>query len=125
MQLPNPTRHAGLQRLFQFLPNAGSHYARYRNSDYGPEDRENISLLSGHIRHRLLLESEILDQVLSRFAPSTAEKFIQEVFWRGYFMGWLEQHPSIWASYREDVTDWIRQLDHDTELAQHFGRATS
>ncbi|MGI9522154.1 MAG: FAD-binding domain-containing protein, partial [Hyphomicrobiaceae bacterium] len=62
---------------------------------------------------------------LSRFAPSTAEKFIQEVFWRGYFKGWLEQHPSIWASYREDVTDSIRQLDHDTELAQHFGRATS
>jgi deoxyribodipyrimidine photo-lyase len=30
-------------------------------------------------------------------------KFIQEVFWRGYFKGWLEQHPSVWAHHNEKL----------------------
>ena len=76
MHQPEPTRQSGIERLHRFLPNAGGKYARDRNSDFGPSDRSNISLLSGHIRHRLLLETEVLDAVLARFAPSTAEKFI-------------------------------------------------
>ncbi len=124
MHHPQPNRQAGLMRLSTFLPNSGRNYARDRNSDFGPEQRSNISLLSGHIRHRLLLETEVLDAVLARFSPSTAEKFIQEVFWRGYFKGWLEQHPSVWQSYREHVSELTDQLDSDDELAQRYQLAT-
>ena len=123
MHQPNPTRQAGLQRLSKFLPNAGSHYARNRNSDFGAESRDNISLLSGHIRHRLLLETEVLDAVLSTFSSSTAEKFIQEVFWRSYFKGWLEQYPSVWSSYRKNVASLIKQLGCDDHLAQRYEKA--
>ena len=125
MHQPDPTRQAGLQRLSRFLPNAGSHYARNRNSDFGVESRDNISLLSGHIRHRLLLETEVLDAILSKFAPSTAEKFVQEVFWRGYFKGWLEQHPSVWSSYRNNVASLIKQIACDDDLAQRYEQAIS
>ena len=55
-----PTRKAGFERLRKFLPNSGHRYAKNRNKDYGPDNRENVSLLSGHIRHRLILEKEIL-----------------------------------------------------------------
>ena len=123
MHQPEPTRQSGIERLHRFLPNAGGKYARDRNSDFGPSDRSNISLLSGHIRHRLLLETEVLDAVLARFAPSTAEKFIQEVFWRGYFKGWLEHHPSVWTSYRDDVSGLLERLNADDELRQRYDQA--
>jgi len=32
-----------------------------------------------------------------------AEKFIQEVFWRSYWKGWLAQRPAVWAEYRARV----------------------
>ena len=80
----NPTRSAGLEHLRAFLPNAGRRYATDRNSDYGPNNRSNVSTLSGHLRHRLILETEVLEAVLGRYAQSTADKFIQELFWRGW-----------------------------------------
>ncbi len=122
---PTPSRQAGLRRLAEFLPQAGRLYASNRNSDLGPQDRGHVSLLSGHLRHRLVLETEVLDAVLSRFAPTTAEKFIQEVFWRGYFKGWLEHHPSVWASYRRDVTRLVSELEINTDLATRYEQAVS
>ncbi|MEM7751110.1 MAG: FAD-binding domain-containing protein, partial [Pseudomonadota bacterium] len=124
MHRPQPTRQSGLLRLSRFVQNAGRNYARDRNSDFGIEERSNVSLLSGHIRHRLLLETEVLDAVLARFSPSTADKFIQEVFWRGYFKGWLEQHPSVWSSYREEVIRLVDNIEANDELAQRYRLAT-
>jgi len=118
-----PTRRAGFERLHAFLPNSGHRYAKNRNGDYGPDDRGNVSMLSGHLRHRLILESEVLDAVLDRYAPSTAEKFIQEVFWRNYFKGWLEQHPTVWRTYRRDVADLLARCDTDDDLAQRYNQA--
>ena len=118
-----PTRHAGLQRLQNFLPNSGSRYAQNRNSDYGPGNHSNVSMLSGHLRHRLILESEVIDAVLDRYAPSTAEKFIQEVFWRGYFKGWLEQRPTVWKAYRRDVAALSADLEGHTDLAHRYHKA--
>ena len=119
----NPTRSAGLEHLRAFLPNARRRYATDRNSDYGPNNRSNVSTLSGHLRHRLILETEVLEAVLGRYAQSTADKFIQELFWRGYFKGWLEQHPSVWTAYNEDVHRLIAGLDTDKGLAQRYREA--
>ncbi len=99
-----PAREAARNRLAAFLPNSGSHYARTRNHDLGPNDRSNVSLLSPYVRHRVVSEAEIVSAVLERFAPSTAEKFIQEVVWRTYWKGWLEHRPSVWMRYLTDVT---------------------
>ncbi|MGI9523752.1 MAG: FAD-binding domain-containing protein [Hyphomicrobiaceae bacterium] len=125
MSQPKPSRQAGLKRLHAFLPNSGRRYANSRNSDHGPNDRSNVSMLSGHLRHRLLLETEVLDAVMNKFAPSTAEKFIQEVFWRGYFKGWLEHHPTVWTCYRDDVARLVAALEEDPNLADRYEQATS
>ena len=94
-----PARHAGLARLDQFVPRAGRHYATRRNYDFGPDRRDNVSALSPWLRHRLVTEEEVLRATLARHSFSSAEKFVQEVFWRSYLKGWLEQHPSVWAAY--------------------------
>jgi len=98
-----PSRDCGLRQLEEFLPRAGRKYSNERNYDRGPNARDNVSSLSPWIRHRLLSEEEVVKAVLARFSFSTAEKFVQEVFWRSYFKGWLEQHPSVWEHYRNDV----------------------
>jgi len=99
MTLFIPTRAAGLARLQAFLPNSGARYADERNVDYGPGERSNVSMLSPYLRHRLLTEDEIVRDVLTRYAFSTAEKFIQEVCWRSYWKGWLELRPTVWSGY--------------------------
>lgn len=97
-----PTRAAGLARLDAFLPSAGHAYARGRNVDRGPEDRSNISALSPYIRRRIITEHEVVAAVLARHDLVAAEKFIQEVYWRTYWKGWLEMRPSVWLRYQSE-----------------------
>ncbi len=120
-----PTRAAGLQRLSLFLPNAGSHYARTRNTDLGPDDRSNVSALSPFVRHRLVLETEIIAHVLQRFSASTAEKFLQEVFWRTYFKGWLEQRPGVWGDYRQKTASLLAEVERGGSLARRYEAAVT
>jgi deoxyribodipyrimidine photo-lyase len=95
----HPTRAAGLERLSRFLPKAGRAYAAGRNRDRPDEGHPAVSGLSPWLRHRLLTEAEVLEAVLGRHGPVAAEKFVQEVFWRTYWKGWLERRPSVWADY--------------------------
>ena len=79
-----PGRSAGLSRLEAFLPVAGRTYASSRNVDFGRCHRTNVSALSPWIRHRLILEPEVLRRTLTMHRFCAAEKFIQEIFWRTY-----------------------------------------
>ena len=99
-----PTRTAGLESLALFVPHAGTEYARDRNYDAGTA-RDNVSGLSPYIRHRLLTEREVVSAVLERHRFGACEKFVQEVFWRTYWKGWLEQNPEVWRRYRRDVAE--------------------
>jgi hypothetical protein len=103
-----PTRTAALERLSRFVPRAGSSYARLRNFDLPGSGHPHVSGLSPYLRHRLITESEVLDAVLGRHGPKAAEKFVQEVFWRTYWKGWLELRPGIWTAYKAEV---LRALD--------------
>jgi deoxyribodipyrimidine photo-lyase len=73
----------------------------------------------------LIVETDVLGQTLDRHSPSAAEKFVQEVFWRGYFKGWLEHRPEVWSRYRSAVTSQIRALDTDASLAQRYTEAVT
>lgn len=115
------TRETALERLTAFTPNMGKTYASERNTDYGPEKRFNISLLSPFHAHRLLLESETVEVALEKFSPSEAEAFIQEVYWRTYFKGWLEQHPAVWRRTKDEVREQIADLAG--ERREGFDRA--
>ncbi len=117
------TREEGLARLEAFLPQAGTAYARKRNHDVGPQARDHVSLLSPYLRHRLILEEEVLTQTLRKHSFSAAEKFVQEVFWRTYFKGWLEQQPAVWERYRAEVPDLIHALTKNDGLREQYERA--
>lgn len=116
------SREAGLHRLAAFVPRARD-YARLRNFDFGPGDRSNVSGLSPYLRHRLLTEAEVLTAVLHTHPVSSVEKFIDEVFWRGYFKGYLEAHPQIWQRYREDRDTAIAALAADAALRARYEAA--
>ncbi|MFJ4221917.1 FAD-binding domain-containing protein [Curtobacterium luteum] len=103
-----PTRAAGLDALHDFVPRAGADYRRDRNHDLGPS-RTNVSGLSPYIRHRLVTEEEVVNAVLERHSLHTAEKFVQEVFWRTYWKGWLEQRPEVWRRYRAEVRELLAE----------------
>lgn len=98
-----PTRAAGLERLAAFLPFAGSHYAKHRNTDYGTADQVGVSGLSPYLRYRLLTEAEVIAAVLEEHSLEATQKFIQEVVWRTYWKGWLEMRPSVWSDYLAEV----------------------
>jgi len=119
----SPTRAAAQARLRTFVSHAGRAYANARNADYGAGDRSNISCLSPWIRHRLLLEEDVVRVILDRHALSTAEKFIQEVFWRTYFKGWMEQRPQVWTCYRAAVQAGLERLETDDALAHDYAAA--
>ncbi|WP_254694079.1 FAD-binding domain-containing protein [Sulfitobacter sp. SK012] len=97
----------------KFASRTGAHYASQRNYDYGPAYRNSVSSLSPWIRHRLITEEEVLTHTLARHSPAVAMKFIQEVFWRGYFKGWLEQHPSVWHRYQSGLQDALNAVESD------------
>ena len=101
-EIAAPTRAAALERLAAFAPRIGRAYAAGRNLDPGPGARRDVSLLSPHIRHRLLTEQEVVAAALHRHGLPAAEKFIQEVFWRTYWKGWLEMRPSVWARFTQE-----------------------
>ncbi len=111
-----PTRTAALSSLQRFVPLAGRAYAAGRNFDHGPGHHRQVSTLSPYLRHRLITEEEVLQAVLGRHSPQAAEKFIQEVFWRTYWKGWLEMRPSIWASYRQGVRRALDQVNTQSGL---------
>ena len=95
-----PTRAAALARLEEFLPDAGR-YAADRN--FVRPGHPNISRLSPWVQKRLLLEEEVVAAARERWSFEAVEKFVQEVYWRTYWKGWLEQRPEAWSRWVEAV----------------------
>ncbi len=93
------SRDAALARLQAFARRAGRAYAAGRNTDPGPNEPTAVSMLSPYLRRRMITEREVVEEVLKHHAPEAAEKFIQEVFWRTYWKGWLEMRPAVWDHY--------------------------
>jgi deoxyribodipyrimidine photo-lyase len=118
-----PSRVAGLARLAAFVPAAGRTYANQRNSDLGPDRRGNVSVLSPYLRHRLLREEEVLAAVLARHSLASAEKYVQEVFWRTYFKGHLETRPAIWSRYRAALEQQVAAVEAGGGLAKAYRAA--
>lgn len=120
---PLLTREEGLRRLEEFLPRAGRAYARDRNHDRGPEQRSNVSGLSPYLRHRLITEQEVLSAVTARHSLASAEKFIQEVFWRTYWKGWLEARGALWEHYREQLGEHFAALSDNAANLGYYQAA--
>ncbi|GAC1491478.1 MAG: hypothetical protein NVS1B2_02970 [Vulcanimicrobiaceae bacterium] len=117
------TRQAGLDRLTTFVAQAGRAYRSTRNEDRGPEDRSNVSMLAPYVRSRLIGEDEVLRATLGRHTLASSEKFVQEVFWRTYWKGWLESRPIVWEHYRRDLDVAREAARADADLARRLADA--
>ncbi len=117
------TRAEGERRIAAFVPRSARTYADQRNYDRGPENRENVSVLSPYVRHRLVGEEEVVRAVAERFSLGSAEKFVQEVLWRTYWKGRLERQPAVWSDYCELVVDETATLANDPTLATQVANA--
>lgn len=117
LQFP-ASRTEALHRLKQFVPDAGKTYAARRNYDLPHTGHSGVSRLSPYLRHRLITEAEVVQAVLARHSPSAAEKFIQEVFWRTYWKGWLELRPAIWGDYLKALGQARKRAERDEMLGR-------
>ncbi|MDP5360647.1 MAG: DNA photolyase, partial [Paracoccaceae bacterium] len=114
-----PSYTHALARLNAFVPKAGQTYAAKRNYD----DIGNVSGLSPYIRHRIITEEDVLRACLARHSPSAAEKFIQEVYWRTYWKGWLEQRPAVWTAYQAELRGALNRVQTESGLRQAWEAA--
>ena len=104
-------RDEALNRLEDFSNNNLGKYTADRNFDPGPENRNNTSLLSQYISHRIIDEQETIRAAYQKFPFKKIEKFVQEVFWRTYWKGWLEMRPQVWDDYNQDLNNLQNELN--------------
>ena len=102
-----PTRAAALTRLEAFLPVAGR-YAAERN--FVRSGNNHVARLSPWLQKRLILEEEVVAAARERWSFEAVEKFVQEVYWRTYWKGWLEQRPAAWSRWQESVPRLLQGL---------------
>ncbi len=113
------TREEALARLAEFSQTA-SRYSRERN--HVVSGHPNVSRLSPAIRHRLISEEEAARAVLERYAFSTVEKFLQEIYWRRYWKSWLAMRPQVWTEYLMDLATLKEGEDHERAQEISEGR---
>ena len=118
-----PSRIKAIERLSAFLSSAGADYAKKRNYDHGAGLHSSVSHLSPYIRRRILTEEDVIRATLGRHSIQASEKFIQEVFWRTYWKGWLEMRPSVWMAYQSDLGQLSNQLATQSGLRQRWEEA--
>ncbi len=121
-----PTRAAGLSRLADFTPLMGRAYAQGRNTDHGPDRPQAVSMLSPWLRLRLISEQEVARAAWDNHGE-LAMPFIQEIVWRSYFKGYLQQRPGIWTAFQDGLRHaenrlategGLRRVHHDACLGQ-------
>ena len=89
--------------LDSFIKNGLNSYSSKRNFDLGLDDKSNVSCLSPFIKKRIIHERTILENCLKNNKYGNIEKFIQEIFWRTYWKGWLEGRKKVWEDYNKKL----------------------
>ena len=79
-----------------FIKNNLASYHHLRNYDYGTENRTNVSQISKYTSHRIIYEYDLIEN-LKKFDKK--KKYTDEILWRIYWKGYLENHKSIWFEY--------------------------
>ena len=82
--------------LDNFIFNHLNSYHQLRNYDYGIENRTNVSQISKYTSHRILYEFDIIEK-LKKYDKK--QKYTDEILWRIYWKGYLENYKSIWFEY--------------------------
>jgi len=88
-----------------------------QNRNLVVEGHPHVSRLSEAIKARLISEYEVVSRILQQCAFPRLEKYIQEVYWRLYWKGWLEWHPGVWADYRSELSQIQQTASNDQQAA--------
>lgn len=118
-----PSRVAGLDRLAAFVAKGGRDYQTHRNTDRGEGRHSHVSVLSPYLRHRMIDETEVLGQILDQHSPNEAFKFVQEVFWRSYWKGWLEHRSLLWPSHQHQLPACLEHIQANPRSFDDYQRA--
>ena len=102
-----------LKHLKDFSQNEIVNYSSKRNYDLGTP-HNNVSKLSPFLKRRFISEEEVLRIFLKNNEMKNIQKFIDEVFWRTYWRGWLETHPWVYSDYKSNKEDVI--IPHKTGI---------
>ena len=95
-----------IESIKQFSDTQILSYSSDRNFDYGIPHK-NVSRLSPYLKRRFISEYEVLKIILNKHKYENIEKFIEEIFWRTYWKGWLETHPYVYKEYELKHYDQI------------------
>jgi len=93
------TREEAILKLNHFIENKLISYSKLRNFNYDNQNQLTTSFLSPYISHGILNEIEIVIKSLKKHSFLKCQKFIDEIFWRIYWRGWLELRPELWSDY--------------------------
>ena len=116
------SRLEALDKLDKIIERDISNYNTKRNFDFGVTNRNNVSCISPYITHRLINEYETTKLVLKKYPFQKVDKFIQEIFWRVYWKGWLELRPKVWTDFIEDLKtikedeNYVKAVNGETEI---------
>ena len=108
-------RQHSIDKMSDWMPNAASSYQSSRNYDL--DGKQTTSRLSESISAGILSEMDVID-CAKRFNISMKNnKFIEEIFWRVYFRGYFETHPSVWKYYTKNLNSHFQKLPKYYDIA--------
>ena len=108
-------RQHSIDKMTDWMPNAASSYQSSRNYDL--DGKQTTSRLSESISAGILSEMDVID-CAKRFNISMKNnKFIEEIFWRVYFRGYFETHPSVWTHYTKNLNSHFQKLPKYYDIA--------
>ena len=108
-------RQHSIDKMTDWMPNAASSYQSSRNYDL--DGKQTTSRLSESISAGILSEMDVID-CAKRFNISMKNsKFIEEIFWRVYFRGYFETHPSVWTHYTKNLNSHFQKLPNYYDIA--------
>ena len=87
------------KEVHSFLRGPVLEYSKKRNFDFGYSENRHVSKLSKYVSHRIVSEYDLIRNALCKHEYHKVEKFIQEIFWRIYWKGWLEMRPEVWTDF--------------------------
>ncbi len=94
-------------------------YDKTRNyAGFGKNRFNNVSGLSVFISKGLLKEKALIKKIIK--TKKINAKFIQEIFWRIYWQGWLENYPVVWENYKKQI---IQIEDNNPEGIENYSLA--
>ncbi len=108
------SKSEALSQMHSFVESKADRYQEMRNYDFGKLENNFVSGLSPAISRRIITEEVFLKTILSSFSFNKVEKLIQEICWRTYWKGYLENRSQIWTNYLTDLVD-LRYLKASQE----------